>query len=179
MKKPTIILLATIFLFSSLANLAADELNPLLERSSRFGDSKVVRVLSVDTLLLDNNDKVTLIGIKGPRPPRIQDVKRDEHGLIIRDDDPTTPLEEQALRFAKGLAEGKNVRLEFDAERRDEDNLLVAYVFLPDGRMLNEEFLRQGYAELKLRMPNMKYAQRLRKAYQEARREMRGLQGNW
>jgi micrococcal nuclease len=179
MKKPTIILLAAIFLFSPLVNLTAAELNPLLERSSKYGDIKVVRVLSLDTLLLENNEKVTLIGIKGPRPPRIQDVKRDEHGLIIRDEDPTTPLEQQVFRFAKELAEGKNVRLEFDAERRDEDNFLVAYVFLPDGRMLNEEFLRQGYAELKLRMPNMKYAERLRKAYQEARREMRGLQGNW
>jgi micrococcal nuclease len=133
----------------------------------------------VDTLLLENNEKVTLIGIKGPRPPKPPDVNRDEHGLIIPVQDPTTPLELEAFRFTKDLVEGKSVRLEFDTERRDDSNVLTAYVFLPDGKMLNEEVLRQGYAELKLRMPNMKYAERLRKAYQEARKEMRGLQGNW
>jgi micrococcal nuclease len=179
MKRIPFILLAAFFLFSPLAKLVAADLNPLLERSSKYGDIKVARVLSVDTLLLENNEKVTLIGIKGPRPPKFQDVKRDEFGRTIVDNDPTTPLEQEAFRFAKGLVEGKSVRLEFDTERRNEDNVLVAYVFLNDGRMLNEEFLRQGYAQLSLRMPNMKYAQRLRKAYQEARREMRGMQGNW
>jgi micrococcal nuclease len=170
----------TIFiLFCAPVNYAFAELNPLLERSAKYGDIKIVRVLSVDTVLLENDEKVTLIGIKGLRPPKVQDVKRDEHGLIIHDEDPTTPLEVEAYRFAKDLLEGKSVRLEFDTERRDDDNILTAYVFLPDGKMLNEEFLRQGYADLKLRMPNMKYDERLRNAYQEARKEMRGLQGNW
>ena len=155
------------------------DLNPLLERTTKYSNIKVERVLSVDTILLENDEKVKLIGIHGLRPPKAPDVNRDERGRIIPDNDPTTPLELEAFRFAKDHAEGKAVRLEFDAEKRDDGNVLTAYVFLPDGTMLNEEVLRQGYAELKLRMPNMKYAERLRKAYQEARREMRGMQGNW
>jgi micrococcal nuclease len=172
-------LLLTILLSLFNPPICYADLNPLLERTTKYDNIKVERVLSVDTILLENNEKVTLIGIKGPRPPKVQDVKRDEHGFVIPDNDPTTSLELAAFRFAKELAEGKAVRLEFDAERRNDDKVLTAYVFLPNGTMLNEEFLRQGYAELKLRMPNVKYAERLRKAYQEARKEMRGLQGNW
>jgi micrococcal nuclease len=180
MRKLAIIPSIFVLLSSVLAGPAVAELNPLLERSAKYDSIKVIQVLSVDKLLLENNEKVALIGIEGVRPPKPKEEKRDEHGFIIKqNDDPTTSLEQQAFRFAKDLAEGKKVRLEFDAERRNEDGVLVAYVFLPDGRMLNEEFLRQGYAQLRLRAPNMKYADRLRKAYQEARREMRGLQGDW
>ncbi|MBF0123413.1 MAG: thermonuclease family protein [Candidatus Omnitrophica bacterium] len=166
-----------VFFFAS--PVFSTELNPLLETSAKYGHIKVVRVLSVDTLLLENDEKVSLIGLIGPTPPKRDDVKRDKYGFIVPDEDPTTSLEVEAFRFVKGLVEGKDVRLEFDAERRDDFGMRTVYAFLPDGKMLNEEILRQGYAQLKLRMPNMRYADRFRKAYQEAHREMRGLQGQW
>ena len=155
------------------------ELNPLLQSSPKFENILVEKVLRVDYLLLAGGTKVSLIGIEGPTPPRFRDVKRDANGFIIPDEDPTTPFEVEALQYVKALAERKTVHLEFDAERRTEDGNLQAYVFLPDGKMLNEEALRNGYAQLSLRLPNMKYAERFRKAYKEARREMRGMQGNW
>ncbi len=158
---------------------ASAELNPLLETHAKYGSIKVVQVISTDTITLETGEHVSLIGIKGAPPPKFEDVKRDGHGFIVHDDDPTTTFEVEVFRFAKGFLEGKVVRLEFDVERRDEDSVLEAYVFLPDGTMANEEFLRRGYAELKLQTPNMKYAQKLRVAYQEARREMRGMQGQW
>ena len=73
--------------------------------------------------------------------------------------------------------EGKKVKLEYDVESRDVQDRWQAYVFLPDGRMANAELLRQGFVYLKIRPPNLKYANQLREAYQEARREKRGLQG--
>ncbi len=42
---------------------------------------------------------------------------------------------------------------------------------------LNAEILRQGFANLSIRPPNMKFAKELREAYREARAEKRGLQG--
>ncbi|MBF0388043.1 MAG: thermonuclease family protein [Candidatus Omnitrophica bacterium] len=155
------------------------ELNPLLQASARREQVLVERVLTVDMLILAGGEKVSLIGIEGPNPPKMRDVKRDANGFIIPDEDPTTPFEVEALRFVKSLAEGQLVRLVFDVERRSSDGILQAYVILPDGKILNEEALRFGYAQLRLRMPNMKYAERFRQAYREARKEMRGMQGNW
>lgn len=157
----------------------AQGLNPLLESSVKYRDIRVERVLAVDFLLMENGDKVTLIGIRGARPPRMKDVRRDEHGFIIPDDNPVVPFEDEAIRFTRGLCEGRMAHLEFDTQRRANDGSLLAYVILPDGRLLNAELVRAGYAALKLTPPNMKYADKLREAYQEARREMRGLQGEW
>jgi micrococcal nuclease len=156
------------------------ELNPLLEKMSKYDAVKVEKVLSVDKLLLVSGERVVLIGIQGPRPPAFKDVKRDKHGFIVVDEgDPTTSIEEEAMRAAKELLDGQTVRLEFDVDRRNEDGALLAYVFLSDGRMANLEFLREGYADLKLRSPNFKYADQFRAAYRDARRDMKGLQGQW
>ena len=155
------------------------ELNPLLRTSLKYDQVMVERVLSTDTLLLASGEKVALIGLTGLDPLGSKEVQRDEHGFIIRDQDPTTSFEVEALRFMNTLVGNKMVRLEFDVERRDEQGHLLAYVILPDGKIVNEEALRYGFAHLKLRMPNMKYAERFRRAYKEARQEMRGLQGNW
>ena len=172
-------LFSFLFIFLAWTVPVFADLNPLLENHVKYSNIKITKVVSTDLIILENDERVSLIGIEGPRPPKFQDVKRDQHGFIIPDDDPTTSFEVEALRFAKTLLEGKVVRLEFDAERRNEEHVLVAYVFLPDNTLANEEILRKGYAQLKLRTPNMKYAQRLRQAYQVSRREMRGMQGNW
>ena len=153
------------------------DLNPLLAPSEKHQNIKVSRVLGVDRLLLDNDEKIALIGIKGPKPPKFTDVKRDSHGFIVPDDVPEVPFEVEAIRFAKNLVEGKAVHLEFDTQLRNDQGLVEAYVFLPDGTLLNVELLRMGYANIRLTPPNMKYAPELRKAYQEARHEMRGMQG--
>lgn len=158
---------------------ARAELNPLLEKTIKYNAVKVEQVLSVDKLLLASGERVVLIGIDGSSIARRREVQRDAHGFIIPDDDPATPLEDEAFRSVRELLEGKTVRLEFDIERRDDDNMLEAYVYLLDGRMANGEILRQGYANLKLRSPNLKYAGPLRDAYKEARRGMKGLQGQW
>ncbi len=173
----------SLLLFLMLGLLSAPgwaELNPLLQSSSIKNDHILVeKVLRVDLLQLAGGRRVSLIGILGPNPPKYREVKRDTNGFIIPDEDPTTPFEVEALRFIKALVEKKTVRLEFDVDRRADDGSLLAYVFLPDGKMLNDEALRHGYAQLDLRMPNMKYAERFRQAYRQARREMRGMQGNW
>jgi len=169
----------TVFLLFFISQPVRADLNPLLQSSPKYDNVMVERVLTVDTLLLSTGDKVEIIGIQGPNPPKYRDVKRDKNGFVIPDEDPRTPFEVEALRFVKSLVEKKTVHLEFDVERRNDDRALYAYVYLPDGKMLNEEALRYGYARLQLRMPNVKYAERLRTAYKQARKEMRGMQGDW
>ncbi len=172
------IILSTILLLFVYPGAQAASLDPFFSSSERYEDIRVARVQAVDRILLENDKKVALIGIKGPRAPRREEVNYDKYGRIILDDDPTTPFAVEAMRFACALAEGKPVRLEFDTTRRDSDGNMLAYVFLPDGKMLNAELVRNGYADLKLVPPNMKHADELRAAYQEARREKRGMQGD-
>jgi micrococcal nuclease len=171
-------ILSIVLLFSSPAAMA--ELNPLLQSSANYKKVLVAKVLTPDTIELESGERVQLLGLLGPRAPKVQYEERDEHGFIIpKDVDPATSAEEDAFKLVRTLLEGKKVRLEFDSQRRNEDNVLQAYVFFMDGSLVNAEILRQGAANLRITPPNVKYADQLRSAYQEARREMRGMQGQW
>ncbi|MGD9855683.1 MAG: thermonuclease family protein [Planctomycetaceae bacterium] len=102
---------------------------------------KVARVVDGDTLLLESGHRVRLIGVDTPETKH--------------PDRPAEPLGPEASRFTSELiGEGEGeVRLEFDRERRDQYRRLLAYVFLPDGRLLNEEIIRAGLSEAKTYFP--------------------------
>ena len=172
-----------IALFLILANislLSAEE-EPLF---NGFGDSKkyekvlVEKVMSADYFLLSTGEQIKLIGIKAPSPPRRKEIEVDENHIVVRkEDDPNETIEEKAIHFAKELLEDHYIRLEFDNEKKDSAFRTLAYAFLPDGTFVNAEIVRQGFANLNISPPNTKYNEELRKAYQEARHEKRGLQG--
>lgn len=44
----------------------------------------------------------------------------------------------------KELVSGLSVRLEYDREKKDKYGRTLAYVYLPDGRCLNEEIIRRA-----------------------------------
>ena len=158
--------------------LNADD-EPLFSRAKTTQDGVVEKVLQANEFLLKSGQRVWLIGIETPefRHSRV-DVETDQYGFVKETAvDPDTPIEEQVFTFARRLLEGKKVKIEFDEQRKNEDGEIIAYVFLTDGTLVNAELLRQGFATLKIRPPNLKYASKLREAYQEARREKRGLQG--
>jgi len=148
---------------------------------NRGGDTydhvQVRKVISADTIILEDDQKIKLIGVKAPQPPKKEKVEKDEFGFRIRNDDPTTSIEEKSFAFARQLLEDQYVRVEFDHNRRDENFYTVGYVFLKNGTLVNAEIIRQGFAEMTIRPPNLKYADQLREAYREARDEQRGLQG--
>ena len=77
--------------------------------------------------------------------------------------------------FSELLPPGTIVRLELDVQQRDRYGRLLAYVWLPDGRMANEVMLEDGYAVLLTIPPNVRYAERLRRAWEQAVQEKRGL----
>jgi len=136
----------------------------------------VLKVLRADYIQLSDEQRVRLIGLKGLEPPSAPEVKVDELGFIVKEQKLTRTIEERAFEFAKTLLEGKKIRLEFDEQKRDSSHTLTAYVFIvEDGTFVNGEILRQGYANLSLTPPNLKYAEELRAAYREARTEHRGL----
>lgn len=149
----------------------------------RYRQVKVAEVTAADIFVLEDGETIRLIGLRAPEGPRRRkDVERDKFGFVVEEEaDPVVPVEEQAFAFARELAQGKTVRLEFDVEKKDARFRTLAYVFLvgEDGEeiFVNAEILRQGFADLHLQPPNMTYAARLREAYTDARRERRGLQG--
>jgi micrococcal nuclease len=81
--------------------------------------------------------------------------------------------------FNVGLVEGKVVRLEFDQERQDGYGRTLAYVFLPDGSMVNERLLQAGLAYCLYKLPNTRYEQRLLSVQRRAMQEGRGMWRNW
>lgn len=125
---------------------------------------KCIRVVDGDTLMVRHEKerpiRVRLIGVDTPETVR-----------------PETPVEyfgREASAFTRRLAEGRNVRLEFDQQRRDKYDRLLAYVYLPDGTMLNEEIIRQGYGHVFMKFP-FRFKKRFRSLEKEARKQGRGL----
>ncbi len=141
----------------------------------------VVRVIDGDTFIckLENGKKerIRMIGIDTPesRPNKKarRDAKRSGRSLeeIIR-------MGKKATKFTKRfLKKGRRVFLEFDVERRDRYGRLLAYVWLDKKTLFNELIIREGYATVYTKPPNVKYADRFRKAQRMAIRERRGLWG--
>ncbi|MGH2722929.1 MAG: thermonuclease family protein [Actinomycetota bacterium] len=81
----------------------------------------------------------------------------------------------RAGRFLMRLLEGERVRLEFDRDRIDPYDRTLAYVYLEDGRMVNELLVRRGYAEVTIFEPNDRYEPDLRAAESRAREGDAGL----
>ena len=61
------------------------------------------------------------------------------------------------------------VRLRYDDEHEDKYGRTLAYVYLPDGRMLNEELLKEGWAKTMRIAPNTKYADEFTELQAQAR----------
>ena len=157
----------------------------LMKDQARYEDVVVKQVLSTDTIVLEEGvgereEVIQLIGLKAPSTPKTKkvDIERDQYGFTKKKEvSPLTPIEEQAIEFARELLIGQHVRLEFDVNKKSEDYGTLAYVFLlNDNTFVNTEILRHGFAHLQIRPPNTKYADILREAYREARAQKRGLQ---
>jgi micrococcal nuclease len=82
----------------------------------------------------------------------------------------------EASEFAKRLVPlGTRVRYRLGVEERDPYGRLLAYVWLPDGRMLNRVMVARGYAQPLTIPPNVEFADAFRRAARAARRAARGL----
>ncbi len=81
-----------------------------------------------------------------------------------------------ATEYVESLVKsGDLIKIEFDVEQRDRYGRLLGYVYLSNGKMLNEEIVKAGYANVMTIPPNVKCQDRFLKAYQEAREGERGL----
>jgi micrococcal nuclease len=128
------------------------------------GTYRVARVVDGDTIVIVLNgekERVRLIGANTPE--------------TVKPDWPIEPWGPEASQFTKKfLAQGK-VRLEFDGQRRDKYDRMLAYVWVDD-RMLNEELIRAGLARAEMQYHYSKEMKsRFRRAESEARAAQRGI----
>jgi micrococcal nuclease len=69
------------------------------------------------------------------------------------------------------------ITIEVGVQEMDKYGRLLGYVYLSNGKMLNEEIVKAGYAVIMTIPPNVKYKDRFLIAYQEAKEDKRGLWG--
>jgi micrococcal nuclease len=138
----------------------------------------VIRVIDGDTIKINCGNKVELVKLIGIDAPENKLSRKAKNEALANKENLVTivSLGIDAANFMKNLLKkGDIVTLEFDIETRDIHGNLLGYVFLSDGKMLNEEIVRAGYANVINASPNIKYKEKLRKAYEEARMYKRGL----
>jgi micrococcal nuclease len=81
-----------------------------------------------------------------------------------------------AARENARLIAGQEVRLRYDAERRDRYGRTLAYVYrASDGLFVNAELVRRGYARTLTIAPNVAHAADFRRLAERARAAGRGL----
>lgn len=134
----------------------------------------VTKVVDGDTLHLENGDRVRLIGVDTPESKVNAKLKRDSK-RISRDYETIMTMGKTAAKFTAGLVSYKYVKLEFDVQKRDRYNRLLAYVYLPDGKMLNAEIVKAGYAQVMTVPPNVAHQDLFLQLQTEAREANRGL----
>lgn len=150
-----------VFLSVFIATCATAELpEPITATVLHAVDGDTIKI-SID----GREDTVRLIGVDTPE--------------TVHPNKPVEFFGREASAFTHRMADGKTVRLEFDqasaaTKHRDRYGRLLAYVFLPDGTLLNSEIIRQGYGHAYTKYPFSR-KQEFVAIEREARAERRGL----
>ena len=131
---------------------------------------RVVRVIDGDTLDVDipdgryDNTRIRLWGVDTPE--------------AVHPDKPTQHFAPEASALTRQLALDEQVTLQLEPTGRTRDNAeynrLLAYVILPDGRMLNRVLIAQGYGYANPRYDHQ-FAADFAGAQDDARAARRGL----
>ena len=122
----------------------------------------VERIVDGDTVVLHRVGRVRLIGVDTPETKHPQK--------------PVAQFGKESSDFLNRLALGAVVRIEYDQRTHDRHGRLLAYLYLPDGRSINAEIIRQGYGWAYTAY-SFKYMNRYRALERQARVAGRGLWG--
>lgn len=125
---------------------------------------QVIRVVDGDTIVVlyqGQEEKVRLIGVDTPESVHPDAEKNNEAGKTASD-------------YTKAQLTGKDVQLEFDVQKRDKYQRLLAYVYV-DGTMFNKTLLAEGIAKLATFPPNVKYVDEFTAIEKEAQKAGIGL----
>lgn len=125
------------------------------------GSCRVTLVIDGDSLACSDGREVRLLLIDAPELAQ-------------------EPWGGEARAVLAGLAgSGTALEIEHDVERLDAFGRHLAYLYLTDGRMVNEEVALRGYALALVIPPNGRHEARIRAAVKEAMAAGRGLWAEW
>jgi len=108
---------------------------------------KVVKVVGGNILVLNNGEKVRLIGV-----------------------DTST----QSETFIREVVVGKEIKLKYDRQKVGREGQMLAYVYLLDGTFLNAEIIKQGNARIDRKLP-FKYSEEFEHYQREAKEMKKGI----
>ncbi len=156
------------FLSVIVAPFVADQISKFVNNASVGSDDfyVAVKVIDGDTIEAEKNGqrlKIRYIGVDTPES--------------VKPDSPVECYGKEAMEFNKSLVLGKKIRIESDVTDTDKYGRKLRYVYLEDGRMVNEILLEEGYARILTIPPNVKYVDKFREAEKKARENERGLWG--
>ncbi|MBF9295074.1 thermonuclease family protein, partial [Staphylococcus epidermidis] len=121
----------------------------------------VNRVVDGDTFVAKKSNgeqiKVRLIGVDTPE--------------TVKPNTPVQPYGKEASNYSKQHLNNKDVYLEYDKEKEDRYGRTLAYVWLDEKTMYNEELVKKGLAREKYFSPNGKYRSTFEKDEQQAKKD--------
>lgn len=118
-----------------------------------------------DTIMLNNRKHVRYIGIDSPE----MNYKKGN----------ASPFGLEAKKTNEKLLSGKSVQLEYDIQKKDHYERILAYVYTTDGIFLNNEMIRKGYAWSLFKRPNTKYSKVFLSSQRYAMSNKLGIWINW
>ncbi|MDD3998893.1 MAG: thermonuclease family protein [Candidatus Shapirobacteria bacterium] len=125
--------------------------------------AKVAKVIDGDTIELSDKRKVRYIGINS--------FEMNDERLEIK------CLAEKAREANRNLVENKEIEMEKDVSDTDKYGRLLRYVWI-DGILVNEELVKNGWAEVSSFPPDIKYQERFRIEQIKAKLNDLGIWGN-
>lgn len=139
---------------------SAVEQEVLEDKTTAVDENLVTRIVDGDTIEISGKVLVRYIGID---TPETVDLRKD-----------VQCFGKEASNENKRLVLGKKVTLEKDVSETDRYGRLLRYVYI-DGKMVNEELVKNGYARAVSYPPDIKYQDAFAKAEESARKSERGL----
>jgi micrococcal nuclease len=111
---------------------------------------------TVKVIYHKKEESIRLIGVdapkSGPNKKSVKDAQRAKSDIEI-----ITSHEKEAKCFVKASVKpGDFLWIKFDVRTRDKYGRLLAYLYLSSGKMLNEEIVKAGYAQLMTITSNLK-----------------------
>ena len=124
---------------------------------------RVAKVIDGDTVELSDKRKVRYIGINS--------FEMNDKRLEIK------CLAQKASEANRNLVENKEVEMEKDISETDKYGRLLRYLWI-EGTMVNEELVRNGWAEVSSFPPDIKYQERFRLEQIKAKLNNLGIWGD-
>jgi micrococcal nuclease len=177
MRKKRILIFFCILL--PLIGCGGEDETPPKDENSEY--ATVERITDGDTFSVIFNgrkEKIRLIGIDTPESRRNDRSKKQGKEERLDQEEIVAMGKEAKAFIARQIKKGDRVKLEFDVQERDKYGRFLCYVYLADGRMLNEIMIGEGYAYPLTIAPNVKYESTFREAFVSARENSRGLWKN-